>query len=1029
MSFLLFFSIQFTYSQQDKYNFEKFVTSQINYPISISCMLKDQKGFVWFGTSFGLYRFDGYNFKVYRFRFGDSTSLGNDLIYCLYDDDRYLWIGTTQGLNRFDKTTELFKEFTMSFLSNFIFEICPSTKNELWIGTGNGLYKFDKKSEAFSKFDIDISDSSDIKFSNAVISLYEDGFGDLWIGTQKNIIYKYNLLNKNLRGYELSYDEYNKPLRPDDFGNLGVSKISGDNMGNIWIATYNAGLNQFDKKTEIIKRFQKDSLNANSLISDNIITMTIDNDQKLWIGTPEGVSVFDPITSNFTNLKKEKNHSALSDISYIYSDDMGVIWICSIYKNGFSSFNKLRWKFNSYPENSDSTTNYSVFAVCEDKSGNYWVGTSRGIHILNKKKELVRLIKHDPKDTNSLSNNQIQYIYRDSKNFMWVGTSSGPLDRYDSNKDIFTHYYDFNGRPFSALEIIEDKKENLWLGLFQGGIRVFDKNRNLVKKYLDSTGNPSFPRQNPTLEMYEDSKENMWIGTLDGLVKIDLEADTSILYSYNPYTLKDPLFINLLSGINEDETGNLWLGSWNGINKFDINSKKFDRFTNLKDGGKDFVKGLMRDAKGNFWASTDRGVTKFDPDKKTFTDFGLNDGLDRIEFGIKTRHYKSQDGEMFFCGDGFNSFYPDSIPENNNIPVIALTDFRVFNKAIKLDTSIAEKKVITISYKENFFSFDYSSLDYTNPPKNQHAYMLEGIDEIWNNVGNVRTANYTDIEPGEYTFRVKGSNNDGLWNEKGVSVKLIITPPWWQSWWFKSCSGVLILLTVGYGYKKRINNLKRDKSTQEEFSRKLINSQEEERKKIASVLHDSIAHDVLITKNWSEFGLIKTEDKEEFKKILSKISEQSSLTLDELRRIQFNLHPYEVEKLGLTKAIKSIIDRVSKSTQIKFTIEEAVIDKIFSEENEIHLYRIIQESVNNIIKHSYATVAKIEINRTDQKVFIVISDNGKGFSLEKARKRSSMGLSGIAERVKLLNGNLGIESESGNGTILRISLPLTDIRS
>ncbi|MEO6694400.1 MAG: triple tyrosine motif-containing protein, partial [Ignavibacteria bacterium] len=372
---------------------------------------------------------------------------------------------------------------------------------------------------------------------------------------------------------------------------------------------------------------------------------------------------------------------------------------------------------------------------------------------------------------------------------------------------------------------------------------------------------------------------------------------------------------------------------------------------------------------------------------------------------------------------GLTSFYPDSIPKNKNIPAIVLTDFRIFNKEVKLDTSITEKKVITISYKENFFSFDFASLDYTNSVKNQHAYMLEGVDQNWINVGNVRTANYTDIEPGEYIFRVKGSNNDGLWNEEGTSVKLTITPPWWQTWWFKSCGAILIFMTAGYGYKKRVSKLKKEKSAQEEFSKKLLNSQEEERKKIASVLHDSIAHDVLITKNSSEIGLRSAGENEEVKEILNKISEQSSSTLNELRRIQFNLHPYEVEKLGLTKAIKSIVDRSSKSTEIEFIIEEDFIDKIFSEENEIHLYRIIQEAVNNIIKHSSATDSSIKILRTDENLFITISDNGKGFVKSNALRKNSMGLSGISERVRLLGGTLEINSEGSGGTTLRIILP------
>ena len=433
----------------------------------------------------------------------------------------------------------------------------------------------------------------------------------------------------------------------------------------------------------------------------------------------------------------------------------------------------------------------------------------------------------------------------------------------------------------------------------------------------------------------------------------------------------------------------------------------------------------MKDSKGNFWSTIDKGITMFNINDKTFTNYGVSDGFQVNTFHIMPQQYKARDGEMFFAGSkGLTSFYPDSIPQNKNIPTIVLTDFKIFNKEVKLDTSIVEIKNITISYKENFFSFDYAALDYTNPTKNQYAYMLDGIDDDWNNVGNQMTANYTNIEPGEYTFKVKGSNNDGIWNGNGASVKLSITPPWWQTWWFKSCGILLIFMTVGYGFKKRINKLKKEKTSQEEFSKKLLNSQEEERKKIASVLHDSIAHDVLITKNSSEIGLKSDADKDEMKEILSKISEQSSSTLNELRRIQFNLHPYEVEKLGLTKAIRSIIDRVSKSTEIKFTMEEDIIDGIFSKENEIHLYRIIQEAINNIIKHSSATESLIKINRTDENVFITISDNGKGFSKNYALRKNSIGLSGMSERIKLLRRSLETDSESGNGTVLRISLPV-----
>ncbi|MEO7358115.1 MAG: two-component regulator propeller domain-containing protein, partial [Ignavibacteria bacterium] len=853
-------------------------------------------------------------------------------------------------------------------------------------------------------------------FSNTPNTVFEDKYGYLWIGTEEDGLYSYDLKNKIFKNYKFNPEDSNS------ISSNHITRILEDSKENLWISTYGGGLNKFDKKNETFKRYQHDGLKKNSIISDTINRMVINIDEKLWIGTHEGISIFDPVSNNFTNLRIEDYPSSLSDISDIYCDNIGIVWICNTHENGFSICNNSnRWKFNYYKNitgDNDSLTFNSANSVCEDQSGNFWIGTETGIDILDKGKEKIRHIEHNPKDTTSLGHNSINNICKDKKNFMWIGTGYGPLDCYDPVKNIFTHYYDKDGKGMRTFQIVEDKKENLWIGLGEAGIRVLDSSRTIMKEYLDK---PVYTNVNIT-DIFEDSKENIWIGSRFGLATIDLKTDKTLFFKDNPNNIYANLYV---VGINEDDNGYLWLGTTNGIKSFDIITKTFKRFNNIKDGGRDDIIGLMKDTKGNFWSTINKGITKFNLNDKTFTNYGVSDGFQVNTFSIKPNQYKARDGEMFFAGSkGLTSFYPESIPKNENIPTIILTDFRIFNKEIKLDTSITEKKSITISYKENFFSFDFASLDYTNPVKNQHAYKLEGIDHDWINVGNLRTANYTDIEPGEYIFRVKGSNNDGVWNEEGTSVKLTITPPWWQTWWFKSCGAILIFMTAGYGYKKRVGKLKKEKSAQEEFSKKLLNSQEEERKKIASVLHDSIAHDVLITKNSSEIGLRSAGENEVVKEILNKISEQSSSILNELRRIQFSLHPYEVEKLGLTKSIKSIVERVSKSTQIEFTIEEDFIDKTFSEENEIHLYRIIQEAINNIIKHSYATQTNIKISRADENLFITISDNGKGFSKSNALKKNSMGLSGISERVKILGGNLEIESEPGKGTVLKISLPV-----
>jgi len=1011
--FFILFSIQNTYSQQDKYEFDKLITNQENFPRGINCLVKDKKGFMWFGTDFGLYRFDGYNFKVYEFKFGDSTSLGFNLVKCIYDDDRYLWVGTLQGLNRFDKTTEQFKEFKLSFIT-FIYVIYPTANNELWIGTPHGLYKFDKTNEKFTN-------TWEAIFVDNINTLFEDTDGYLWIGN-KNGLFKYDIKNKIFKNYKFNSED------PKSVKTNGIRKILGDSNGNLWMSTYQGGLNEFDKKLEKFKRYQHDPLNENSVINGEIRSMTIDNDQKLWLGTSQGISIFDVNAKNFTNLKKENNRTSLSGISDIYSDKIGMIWICTTDENGFSIYDKFKWKFNYYKNisgDNDSLTYNSTNAVCEDHLGNYWIGTNNGIDILNKKKEKIRHLEHNPNDTTSLSRNSILNIYKDKKDFMWIGTYDGPLDRYDPDKDMFTHFYDFDGKGLRTFDIIEDKKENLWVGVRERGLRVFDANRTLIKVYFYTKKDSSDSPQN-VFQIFEDSKENMWIGTRRGLATIDLKTDSITFYKNNPYD-SNSLSLYYVLGINEDEKGDLWIGTWNGLNNFNIYKKNFKQYNNIKGGGRDYIIGLMKDTKGNFWSTTDWGITMFNINDKTFTNFGVSDKLRLNAFQITPNQYKARDGEMFFAGSkGLTSFYPDSIPQNKNIPNIVLTDFRIFNKEVKLDTSITEKKLITISYKENFFSFDFASLDYTSPEKNQHAYMLEGIDKDWNNVGNVRTANYTDIEPGEYIFRVKGSNNDGVWNEEGASIKITITPPWWQTWWFKSCGAALILATVGFGFKKRVSKLKKEKQAQEEFSRKLIESQEEERKRIASELHDTIAHDILLTKSKALLALRNPNDNENLKNALNEISDMSSETINDVRGISYNLHPHQLERLGFSAAIESIIKDISKASEINFNVEVDNVDDVISKEAEINLYRVIQEGINNIIKHSGAAEAELKVIRLERQIIISISDNGKGIDSKNESSsdtKHGFGLSGIAERVKILKGELKIESEINKGTALRISVP------
>ncbi|MCY7360998.1 MAG: histidine kinase, partial [Ignavibacteria bacterium] len=332
---------------------------------------------------------------------------------------------------------------------------------------------------------------------------------------------------------------------------------------------------------------------------------------------------------------------------------------------------------------------------------------------------------------------------------------------------------------------------------------------------------------------------------------------------------------------------------------------------------------------------------------------------------------------------------------------------------------------INLSYRVSVFSFEFAALIYNDPEKNQYAYRMEGFDKEWIYCGIRRFVTYTNLEPGDYVFRVRGSNNDGIWNEEGKSIRISISPPFWKTWWFKSLGVMSIIGTTGMAYQQKLSKVEKEKKAQENFSRRLIESQETERKKIASELHDTVAHEILITKNKIALGYKDTQDPDKIKTLLNDISELSTNTLNEVRSISYNLHPHQLERLGLTKAIKSIVNNIAKSTEINFTAAIDNIDNIFSKELEINIYRIVQECFNNIIKHSRATEAVLNISRHKSNIIIIISDNGKGFSKNVTK---GIGMNSIEERIKLYNGSLKINSEINKGAFMKIIIPMKKIK-
>ncbi|MBV6477878.1 MAG: hypothetical protein HGGPFJEG_00623 [Ignavibacteria bacterium] len=1014
-AFYAFFITEDVFSQISATNLEKIKTLDESISERITTVIKDKDGFLWFGTDLGLYRFDGNSLKLFKTEGSTSNVLKN-----IYDENNYIWLCCFNGLKRFDKRIEQFKTFrfdpgdSSSISYDNVSSICFTKSKEIWVATYNGLNKFDKATEKFTRFKNDPKDSATIG-GNFINSIYEDEDGYLWIATFGSGLDRFDIKNNKFKHYKLN---------PKDSNSISSNDVRGiveDSNGYLWITTGDRGINKFDKSSEKFSRYQYDSLDKSKPSTNNITAVAKDKNGMIWFGSYVGLSILDPTQGKFQNFEYFKVDEKINTRN-ICIDNEGVLWICTP-GFGLRYYNQNKWKYEIYNHIIKKDT-ITVNVICNNSDGSIWLGTNYGIDVLNNNNQLIKHYEHRPNEPFSLSDNSILNLYRDRNNCIWIITRSGTLDKFETEAEKFVNVFNFGKKGQPWYSIYQDSKENVWLGVYRDTLRVFDKNGIIKKRYFNEESEYERFDKISIAGFCEDHNGNMWLSTTRGFAKLDTLNAKWEFYKVKPesqYTVD-----NIVRVIKQDEQGYLWIVSMVGLHRFNTSSKVPDNYYYNDNSIVTGFVGILFDRKGNLFVNSSQKILKFDTATEMFTDCNFDSKTIGITF---VSNFVSDDGKVFYGGEnGYISFYPDSLSRNENVPKIVISDFKIFNKEAKLENAVNYIEQITISYKENFFSFDFAALDYTNPERNEYAYKLEGVDKDWNYVGNIHTASYTDISPGEYVFRVKGSNNDGVWNEEGTSILLKITPPWWLSLWFKSCAAVFFLSILGFSVKKRIDKIKREKKLQEDFTKQLIESQENERKRVAAELHDSLGQDLLIIKNKALISLKKTNDLEKFKQQMKEISDLTSSTIDDVREISYNLRPYELDKLGLTRTISSLIERANKSTSIVFVSEIDNIDNVFSPEIEINIYRIIQECLNNIIKHSNASESFLQIKKSAAEISIMFSDNGIGLDNEKVIPgKKGIGLMGIQERIRLLGGTFEIRAERGKRTEVSLTVPLKSV--
>jgi len=1022
-------------SQIIEHNIEKLPAVMPN------CILQDKFGFIWFGDQEGLVKYDGYNLKRFKQIPFDTTSLSNNFVFDIKEDSLgNLWIATRGGgLNYFDQRTERFKHYRNnpeainSLGSNDILNILVEDNGSLWVSAfpngfthitwdsiGNPIYK---------RFPVR-NPAKDLVYYT-VLEIYKDKNGLIWIGSTGMGLQCLNPESGEIKTYR--HDPKNEYSINHNF----VSSICEDDSGNLiigtgfWFTGTGGGLSIFDKKTKKFIRFKHDPQNPNTLSSDVINSLHIDNRNVLWIGTSRGginyISLKDLYNKKDPNFKK----ALTGTIAAIYEDRAENIWIAphAFYLYRLETQSSLFSYLKHELHNLNSLNHSSAYSLYLDNQQNLWVGhTKNGTTCINLKTKHHERLTPNPQNLNSISSSKIASICEDKQGRIWFGTSLHGIDIYDPGSGKFTHITS-NLKDSTTLannyvrHLLKRPNGDIWVFLEKDGIQLYNSENHA---FINLDTQQEAIEKGTIYSMFEDRSGKLWLGSANnGLYAITLngkEIQNLEHYSYNAKN-KNGINNNVIGDILQDREKNiLWLTTNCGLNRFDMDTGLFSHITENEGFATNFLLTLLQDNSDNLWITTSEGLSRYDPKTGEIINFDKKDGLPHTSFGGGSRRNVKTIGDTLYFGAlGVIAFDPKNVQTNQKIPQVRFTDFKVFHKSVSLDTSILLKNKITLDNEQSVFSLDFSALNFTNPNKNLYKYKMEGFNKDWIHIGNNRRASFTNLDPGKYTFRVKGSNNHGIWNEEGTSIKVIITPPWWATWWFRTIIVLLILGILYWIFKSRTSALKKKHLAQKEFSRKLIDSQEKERKRIATALHDSHGQNLLIISNEMQQYVEKhKESKNELKNIIDTVQE----SINEIREISYDLHPHILERVGIEEAIDSMISKISKSTDIQFDLISDEVDNVFDKKVEINIYRIIQEAVNNIIKHSQATEAKIEINKHRKYVNILISDNGIGFDKRLMKKENNgLGLEGMKERVNLINGKYKLKSEQGRGTTVEIKIP------
>lgn len=810
---------------------------------TVACITQDKKGFMWFGNEEGLNKYDGHNFTKYKHDPLNPNSLCNNMVLAVFGSKQepgIIWIGTWGGgLNRFDSINEKFVLYetdpndTHSISSNYIRTIFEDHKGVIWIGTKDGLNKFDKQNEQFSHYK-NIPDNPDSLSSNKIGAIYEDSSGILWIGTMGGGLNRFDPKTEMFSCYK------NLPDNSKSLSHNHIRSIIRGESNSLWIGTFGGGLNKFDKKNRTFKRYPQQSHNKN--INNKYIRSIIkDKSGYLWIGTQGGgLNKFCIEKEEYTQyLFDPNNNNSLSGdiVVSVYQDRSGVIWI-GTYGCGLNKFVHTRQNYDHLlmdVNNSYSQSYNHLISINEEKPDHFWIGTEGGLlnfNSLTNKSTRSRLNKNL---SAPIALHGVYSIHKDKSGTLWFGFWGIGLIEYNIEKNIFNIYKNDKNNPDSlsnneVTSIIENRKGELWIGTWSGELNLFDKKHHKFTRYLPKIDNMLSSNYKKIFCLHETISGDLLIGTEIGLIKFETKSKTFTQFKTSQI-VSERINSGRINTIFTDHSQNIWIGTTKGLVQFNQRTEQFTDYSNQCSLPNNEVIGILEDDHSNLWLSTYSDLYKFNPLKKQCWKYNISSDIERFSF---TRtNYKSKNGKLYFGGTkGAISFYPEKFTFNQYIPPVVFTSYKRFSRKVKLAEDISEIKELKLSYRDTFISFEFSALCYANPSKNQYAYKIEGLNDEWIYSGNKHEISLAGISPGEYVIKIRGSNSEGIWSNTITSLKLIITPPFWQTWWFISIIVLLVIYLIRKWHQTRMkrlsNKLKKEASLERFLYKTKISKREKE---------------------------------------------------------------------------------------------------------------------------------------------------------------------------------------------------------